>query len=336
VPFTQHLFAAESLLTPTTYGLQVDSILLDLDAGDYDIAQQKIEQLHQRQVAWPGGHYPTDGTLLDLVKKKKYGILRERIRAIRNYLTHWEPDTELTSKQAVEQASLEKIRLREAAAGAKLQRGGSTGENPLALEHLPISISERLEAAFTWIGETLVEFLRWVRDLFFKKNSTDGENDTSTLVAFVWIMIGIIVVVGVLLAITAWRNKMPATVVPTLTKQPTIKDADPRSRAADDWIAYATELFRAGRHREAIRAWYHAMLMSCWSYGILHHRVGRTNWEYAMSLSSTIAWRGRFQDLTHRFDLAWYGGRIGVDEAHAYAIEAEQLLLELKSSGREP
>ena len=108
--------------------------------------------------------------------------------------------------------------------------------------------------------------------------------------------------------------------------------ADPRSRAADEWIRYAQELLALGRHREAIRAWYHAILVGCWSNGLLHHRVGLTNWEYALALSAANSWRARFLDLTQRFDQAWYGGRVEIDESHAFALEAEQILAQLRAA----
>ena len=58
------------------------------------------------------------------------------------------------------------------------------------------------------------------------------------------------------------------------------RDADPLSREQDEWEKYAAELAAAGRLREAIRAWYHAVLVGLFRAGLLHHHKGRTNWEY--------------------------------------------------------
>jgi len=93
------------------------------------------------------------------------------------------------------------------------------------------------------------------------------------------------------------------------------------------WEERARELASEGRAREAIRAWYHAVLVRCASQGILHHRPGRTNWEYAHALSPSLPWRGRFEDLTFRFDQEWYGRAESTGEALAvFADGAAEIL----------
>jgi hypothetical protein len=93
------------------------------------------------------------------------------------------------------------------------------------------------------------------------------------------------------------------------------RDEDPLSRGATEWERYAAQLAASGRIREAIRAWYHAVLVTLYAAGILHFRKGRTNWEYVAALSPEIAWRSEFVTLTRRFEEEWYGRERSAIEA---------------------
>jgi hypothetical protein len=85
------------------------------------------------------------------------------------------------------------------------------------------------------------------------------------------------------------------------------RDEDPLSRGAMEWERYAIQLAAAGRFREAIRAWYHAVLVTCYAAGVLHFRKGRTNWEYVATLAPSLPWRPEMIRLTRRFEREWYG-----------------------------
>jgi hypothetical protein len=87
------------------------------------------------------------------------------------------------------------------------------------------------------------------------------------------------------------------------------RDEDPLSRESTEWERYARELEAAGRTREAIRAWYHALLVTLFRRGTLHYQKGRTNWEYAAQLPPEARWRPDFVTLTRDFDREWYGRR---------------------------
>ena len=57
---------------------------------------------------------------------------------------------------------------------------------------------------------------------------------------------------------------------------------------------------------------------------------GRTNWEYAHALPPSVPWRGRFEDLTFRFDVEWYGRTESTGEAlAAFADGAAEILAAL-------
>ena len=316
------LVAGESW-TPDQYRLRLAELTVAVDAGDAAIVQQQAERIAGAEVAWPDGSLPADPTLAVLARQQELPVLRQRLAAMATELA--EVDTSRAAP-VVDTAHLERLAAREAEAGLRLRQGGSVAGNPYDPRLLPPTVWDRLSLAAEWAGDRLWDLLYWVRKLFEREKSGDGSGDGSAVVMLTLIIVGGLVVVGVVLAIVAWpKRHQVAALSPTHTTPAPI-DADPRTRAADEWARYARELIMLGRHREAIRAWYHAMLVNCWSHGLLHHRVGRTNWEYALTLPATVTWRGRFHDLTHRFDRAWYGGRVGADEAHSYAIEAEEVM----------
>jgi hypothetical protein len=122
------------------------------------------------------------------------------------------------------------------------------------------------------------------------------------------IAVVIVVLIGAL-AYAALRRSRRAREMPLQSEAPAMSahDADPLSRGANEWERYAAQLAAAGRTREAIRAWYHAVLVTLYSASILHFRKGRTNWEYVSMLAPSLTWRGRFVELTRQFEVEWYG-----------------------------
>jgi hypothetical protein len=321
--------AAEPAVTPEAYREQLRLLGTTLDAGANERATALAQHIAGLRVAWPAGELPGDPTLHALLARGALAAARQRAAAIESEIARLG-----ASQPAVapgDRAGLARLAQREAEAGTRLRAGGGVGGNPLDPHHLPPSISERLLAAGEWLGDRVIAMFRWIRDLFFPPGKKPSDGDGGTVVILTLVLVGVVVVVVGVLALMAWRRGGPATLPADTAAAPApAADADPRSRAADEWARYAVELARLGRHREAIRAWYHAMLADCWSHGLLHHRIGRTNWEYALSLPAALDWRARFHDLTQRFDQAWYGGRVGVDEAQGFAIEAEQVLKDLR------
>src|SRR6185369_14360275 len=123
------------------------------------------------------------------------------------------------------------------------------------------------------------------------------------------------------------RRAKPATIAasdPIASK----RDEDPLSRGATEWERYAAQLAEAGRIREAIRAWYHAVLVTCYSAGILSFRKGRTNWEYVSMMRAEVAWRPQFADLTRRYEREWYGRDESTGEALDDCSTRAQSILE--------
>ena len=77
----------------------------------------------------------------------------------------------------------------------------------------------------------------------------------------------LVVVLALVLGWVGWRvlrnrRRGAAPAVAGPAPLPPSADDDPLSREANEWERYARELAAAGRAREAIRAWYHAVLVA--------------------------------------------------------------------------
>src|SRR5213078_2401362 len=140
------------------------------------------------------------------------------------------------------------------------------------------------------------------------------------------------ILIAIVIAILAWEalrksRKRDKEVIESQTPIESARDADPLSRGANEWERYAAQLAAAGRTREAIRAWYHAVLVTLYAAAILHFKKGRTNWEYIAALSPELAWRGEFVTMTRRFEMEWYGrAQSNVDALDDAAGRARRIL----------
>src|SRR5205085_4280663 len=123
-----------------------------------------------------------------------------------------------------------------------------------------------------------------------------------------WIVAAVVVliiIVLLVLALEAVRRGQSRVQPGAIESEPVSsrRDEDPLSRGATEWERYAAQLAAAARFREAIRAWYHAVLVTCYSAHILHYRKGRTNWEYVAAIGPRVDWRPELVHLTKRFEL---------------------------------
>jgi len=228
-------------------------------------------------------------------------------------------------KPRVDRALLERLRK----AQAQRDRGG--GEiGPLPVEEISFVVQLELwaKAAVRWIWHRLADLLDWFVKLFPK--GTGAAATFGQITRVVLVGVGVILVVVLALALGS-AQRGPPREAKTRSAGPA-KDEDPLSRTAAGWEQRALELAREGRAREAIRAWYHAILVRSYGAGILHYRRGRTNWEYMRALSPQVAWRPQFEDLTRRFDLEWYGHAESSPEALSdFASTAQTILRGLGS-----
>ena len=317
-------------LAPGLYRARIAAFAGALTAGDQARATALAQELAAVQVGWPAGVLPGDPTLLVLVRSGelvKAGVRAAALAATVDELISGPP---AATAQPADAAALAALAAR--AARAALARGGEVGSVTLDPDKLPPGFLERLKRALTWLRDRFVDLLDWIGSWFEDRQSAAGGGRSGVSVV-TFMVVGALVALATVLALVAWRRRAPPTPLASAALQPAQADADPRSRAADEWVAFAQELARQGRYREAIRAWYHALLVECWSFGLIHHRVGRTNWEYALAISSERSWRGGFHELTRAFDHAWYGGRDDGEAARAFADAAQGLLARLRAPG---
>jgi len=297
-------------LTTREYGRDLDRLRTLLDA-------RKIEQAHVEATALMGseveGGFHVDDTLL------------------RSVIEATSPDVRLQSRLATTAAQLRASTSGTlSAADQKLLREIEANQTPDALkeggevfppELVNASLFTRIEDAmvkmFDWIAEKLGKFFDWLKrfwpDIKVKERPTAGMR---------WIVgsvVALIVIVIAVLALEVIRRsrRRPLDLVAESEPASSTADADPLSRGANEWERYAAQLAAAGRIREAIRAWYHAVLVTLYGEGILHFRKGRTNWEYVSTLAPNVAWRGEFVKLTRRFEREWYGSERSSDDALA-------------------
>jgi hypothetical protein len=255
-------------------------------------------------VEWSGGHFFADPSLLDAVAKVG--------RADRRLLQRLELTIEeLRNSGAVAATRPDAKLLQEVTAEQKVEKltpGGKVQTTLPADAPLMEQIARSIARMFRWLGEIIRDILEWIFDLF--RGSQPEEREASGGMNAIVIGTTIVIAVAIaLLAIAVVRRSRRRETTEVATSEPvgSRRDEDPLSRGATEWERYAAQLAAAARYREAIRAWYHAVLVTCYSAGVLHFRKGRTNWEYVATVAPSVPWRPELIALTRRFELEWYG-----------------------------
>ncbi len=108
---------------------------------------------------------------------------------------------------------------------------------------------------------------------------------------------------------------------------------DEPDRTADEWLSEAERLRAQGKLREAIRCMYLAILVRLDDYNVARLIRTETNWEhYRRIVKSAKCPTGLdFQDVTRRFDWAWYGYRVrGPEDLDHFIAFYTQLMVQLK------
>lgn len=316
------LLAAAPLLRAETMPLAryIDTLdALRREAPAVRAAQARL--LIGTEVASPNGNFTADASLLHAVAAGGADAM-PRLDATLAALRSIAP----AAAADVDVAAIERMRKEEEAAAMK--RGGEVGElevptNDDAIERW----TKWLGKAFTWLGEKIEQLYDWLMSWWPHAGRPD-EKAAFGGVPFVVIAIVLaIVAVLAILAFEVMRKSKRVERAPLAASDPQTsrRDEDPLSRGANEWERYAAQLAAAGRIREAIRAWYHAVLVTLYAAGILHFRKGRTNWEYVAMLAPALPWRGAFIELTRRFEEEWYGheesSREALDDCAARAKE---------------
>lgn len=265
-------------------------------------AQEEARRLSSVDVNSPQGRFHADSALLgEIAEAKRADVqLQQRIAVTIDEIHRIAPnitttaDPNLLNRVASEQAVPE------------LTKGGELRVTP-RMTPLSERIAKSLEAVWDWILKILGKIVDWIFD--FMPGSVRRPGSTGGMRWIVATVVAAIVLLIVFLAFEVRRRARKKAAPATESTAPlgSQADADPLSRGASEWERYAAQLAQSERFREAIRAWYHAALVSCYAAGILHFRKSRTNWEYIAALAPSLAWRPEFISLTRRFEREWYG-----------------------------
>jgi len=301
-----------------------------LAAKQTDAAHFEAITLKNAEVESPNGRFHADAALLTDIEA---GRDRNRL------LTHLDATIAALRTVAPAPAAPPNAALLEQAKRdeevAELQQGGDIGltepKGPWYQRFV-----EWLRSVGHWLRDLLERFGEWLSK-FWPEEKTRKDTATGGIR---WIVIAIVtlivIIIGVLAVEVVRRSRAaPAEAVEESAPIGSRRDEDPLSRGATEWERYAAQLAATGRIREAIRAWYHAVLVTCYSAHILHYRKGRTNWEYVAAVSPGVAWRAELVQLTKRFEQEWYGSdRSSADALDECATRAQRILDAVRRTAR--
>ncbi|HKS22537.1 MAG TPA: hypothetical protein VJZ76_07055 [Thermoanaerobaculia bacterium] len=311
-----------SAMTMADYVAALESIR----ALDAPAARTQAQLLLGAGVESPAGRFTADGALLHEVMadpKKAQAHLDATIAALRARMP--------SASAPTDPRLLEKLRAEESV--APIKPGGEIKTMP-ADEKSFEDAGNSLDKALKWVEKKLDKASDWFDRWWPKQKEKEDETKvrgTSPRWLVTIIVIAILIVLGILAFEVVRRSRaaVPETDVVTSDPIESRRDEDPLSRGANEWERYAEKLAAAGRTREAIRAWFHAVLVTLYAAGILHFKKGRTNWEYISMLPPDVAWRGEFITMTRRFETEWYGHTESTTEALDDAAEGARRILDV-------
>jgi hypothetical protein len=314
---------AAEVLSAAAYRERLAAIDARLRSGDWVGARTGAKDLLDDRVAFGDESLETDVSILrplaDARNAEAARVAAPRLTRLVEALAALPPAEAAQS----DRAALDEVRAREAL--AELPQGGSLPKKRTTLLE---ALLEILTPVLEWLKDVGERILDWLIGLFPDREGKKGVLGLG-LPGMVTVFVVLLALLGLWLAWRAFRNRRRRAEVEAIEMEapPPAEDADPLSRASSEWERYAAELAAAGRHREAIRAWYHAVLVTLFRKGALHYRKGRTNWEYVTALAPGHAWRARFIELTRHFEREWYGRDESTPEALGEAEDMARGLL---------
>jgi hypothetical protein len=283
-----------------------------LEQNALELAKIEAKALLGTRVEWSRGYFFADDSLLQSIvdSGSASGPHRARIAAT---------IVELRRATGMDTAQGDRKLLARIAAEQDVPDLPQGGNIPTRIERdIPLMerVGEAVNDMLEWIREKLKKLLDWLLDLVPSRRPQESTASVATR-WIVFVVVALIVIIVLVLAVSVLRRSRASSDETVQSSAPPLgskADEDPLSRGASEWERYAADLARAGRYREAIRAWYHAVLVTCYAAGILHFRKGRTNWEYVASLGPSVEWRPELIELTHRFEREWYGSLQSTEE----------------------
>lgn len=294
-----------------------------IEANQLVDAQREATALMDHDVRWSRGRFAADSSLLNAIAAvtradrallDRIALTVAELRATGDIAAA--PDPKVLQQVAAEQESPE------------LAPGGDV-KTPV-IQDMPLieRVAKSIADAFAWMAKKFRQFIDWLLD-FFPRSEPD-EKGTSGIR---WIVIAVVILIALAIVFLAFEvarrsRRAGANVLTSAAPARSARDDDPLSRGATEWETYAEQLTAAGRFREAIRAWYHAVLVTCYASGVLHFRKGRTNWEYIAALPPSLSWRAELISLTRRFEVEWYGHEQSTTDALEECSERARAILE--------
>jgi hypothetical protein len=346
--------AQGATISPSEYAERLDRIAKAVTVGDLRRVRTDAKALLKKEVGGPHGKSGTDTTILGPLSRARSEEgargYTDRIAQLIESLESQESQETDTGKPREPDPSeadnelLDRIREREALGDARA--GGKVAGFPYRDNDFSTWIQNKLADAAEWVWEwigprvrgAVGDFVDWLLRLFLGNSISSGDGGVDVTRLVVVVLVVVAAIVGVLLAWHVVRSRRRSVApVKTDSAKPVApaQDEDALSRTATEWERYAAELEAAGRAREAIRAWYHALLVTLFRAGHLHHRKGRTNWEYAFALAPGIIWRSRFTEIVRSFEREWYGRTSSqADVEHMFAGEAKALLRDVRGGAK--
>lgn len=290
-------------LTLDQYTATLTRIRNLIAVGDLTTARAEATTLAGDDVMSANGRFHTDTTLVAEISKAKPRDLGVETRIDATIAALW---TAAPSKPAtVDQQLL--LRLQREQTVPELRPGGDIRGVEARTPWLARA-ANAITVAAKWTAEKIGKFFEWLMH-FWPKDDPKKKPASSAMRWTVGTLVGLILLILAVLAFEVIRRSRKRTrdAVEESAPHTSTSDDDPLSRGANEWERYAAQLAAAGHLREAIRAWYHAVLVTLYGANILHYRKGRTNWEYVAALGPEHAWRVRFIELTQQFEHEWYG-----------------------------
>jgi Domain of unknown function (DUF4129) len=299
--------------------------LEEIRASDATAARMKAQQLLGADIESPSGRFTADGALLHEVMAdptKAHAHLDATIAALRALMP--------SNAASADRRLLEKLRAEEST--APIKPGGEIKTMPADEKSLE-DAGSKLDKGLKWVEKKLDKAADWFDRWWPKEKEKESERKlrgTRPKWLVTIIVVAIVIVLGILAFEVIRRSRAAAPEAEVMTSDAieSRRDEDPLSRGSNEWERYAEKLAAAGRTREAIRAWFHAVLVTLYAAGILHFKKGRTNWEYIAMLPPDAAWRGEFVTVTRSFETEWYGRAESTAEALDDAAERARRILD--------
>ncbi len=323
--FSSPLHAQDISLTDYRAGLE--KVLSELEAGRLAEAQQAARSLERARVTGEGIAFNSDASILTPIKKATQlsdtDAQKARLKALLDALPNAAPSEHSDAAPDVDLLN----RLRRDEAITRPPRDGQLDDAGIADSGFWMAVGHYLGDFIRWCGKIADKIGKFFDKLF----PNGGPNIAGSIGPYInYIVIGgVSVAAGILLRayLKNRRFKRVEAALDMVSAPAPSKDDNPLSRDANQWEEYALKLASSGRYREAIRAWFHAVLVMHFRSGALNYRKGRTNWEYCYALPSDLPWRDRFFDLTGSFETEWYGkSQSTPDRAASYGEAARQIL----------